>query len=103
MDRKQLLTSIKQSLETKIWVTNVYLFGSRATGVYYQDSDYDIAVVSDDFEELSFIERQQLVKPLIRNVLGDKPLDVACYTEAEFEEGKKAALPQLIEKEGIKV
>lgn len=36
-------------LRTEINVTGVYLYGSYAKGTYNQDSDIDIAVISDDF------------------------------------------------------
>ena len=52
---------------------------------------------------MSFIERQKLVRPLIRKVLGVVPLDAVCYTEEEYEKGKSAFLPSIIEKEGVMV
>ncbi|MBS1263950.1 MAG: hypothetical protein MAG715_01145 [Methanonatronarchaeales archaeon] len=103
MDRKTALRTVKRELEKELDVQEVYLFGSRARGSYDEDSDYDLAVVSPDFEDTRFKERQELVRPLVRKALGDVPLDVACYTSAEFEEGKKGFLPGIIEKEGARV
>lgn len=84
-------------------VTHVYLFGSRVRGTYSDDSDYDIAIVSPDFERMSFLERQHLARSMVRTVLGDVPLDIVCYTEKEFAAGKRAFLPRIIEEEGIVV
>ena len=101
MDQKKLLIKIKNALKKKIIVDRVTLFGSRAKGTFHSDSDYDIAVISPDFTEITFIERQQLVRPLIRKVLGSVALDVACYTEQEYKKGIKAFLPSIIEREGV--
>ena len=84
-------------------ITQVYLYGSRARGTFYTDSDYDFAIVSDDFSAMSFDARQKLVRPPIRKVLGTVSLDVSCYTKLEFFQGRGAFLPSIIEKEGITI
>jgi predicted nucleotidyltransferase len=43
--------------------------------MYHSDSDYDIAVISPDFQDIYFLQRQMLVRPLVREVLGDVPLE----------------------------
>lgn len=101
VDNAILLEKVKTELSKRITIARVYLFGSRARGVFHIDSDYDFAVISSDFSRLSFMERQQLVRPLIRKVIGDEALDVACYTPEEFERGKIGFLPGIIEEEGI--
>ncbi len=101
MDSKKLLAALKKEISKKIRVQKVYLFGSRARGTFHAESDYDIAVISPDFYGLSFLERQQLLRPLIRKVLGNVSIDVACYTKEEYLSGKKGFLPQIIEAEGI--
>ncbi len=103
MDQKKLLTQLKKTLGVHITIKKIALFGSRAKGTFHTHSDYDIAVVSPDFEGMSFFKRQQFIRPLVRKVLGPVPLDVACYTEEEYEKGKKAFLPSIIEKEGIAI
>lgn len=37
------------SLEDKLHLNGVYLFGSYASGAHHDDSDIDIAIVSDSF------------------------------------------------------
>lgn len=103
MGAEELLNPIKEKLSEKISVRKVCLFGSRATGQIHEDSDYDIAVISEDFQGKSFTERQSLVRPLVREVLGLQPLDVVCYTPDEYEDGKTAFLPSIIEDEGVAV
>lgn len=103
MDNQTMLAKVKIELGKKIAIERVFLFGSRARGVFHVDSDYDFAVISGDFGRLSFVERQELVRPLIRKVIGDEALDVACYTPEEFERGRIGFLPGIIEEEGIAV
>lgn len=79
------------------------LFGSHARGTADAGSDVDLAVVSPDFEGMSFVDRQSLVRPLIREALGVVPLDAVCYTPEEFEEGKEGFLPGIIDREGVPV
>ena len=103
MEQEAMLKRIKREVSKHITVTRVYLFGSRARGVFHTDSDYDIALLSPDFEKMTFDQRDELVRPLIRKIIGYVPLDVACYTPDEYERGKHGFLPQTIEEEGIAV
>ena len=103
MEQKELLRKIKNALEKKMKVHKIYLFGSRARGTFYPDSDYDLAVISEDFKTHTFLERQKLVRPIMRTILGIVSLDVVCYTPEEYSRGKTAFLPSIIEKEGISV
>lgn len=98
---KTTLQKIKKELAKHITVEKVYLFGSRARGEAHEDSDYDIAIISKDFENMHFSQKQQLARTTIRKVIGVQPLDVVCYTPEEFERGKQAALSGIIAKEGI--
>lgn len=81
-------------------VEELVLFGSRARGTADAHADVDLAVVSQGFEGMSFVERQGLVRPLIREALGVVPLDAVCYTPEEFEAGKDGFLPAVIERDG---
>ncbi|MFB6246644.1 MAG: nucleotidyltransferase domain-containing protein [Candidatus Pacearchaeota archaeon] len=101
MDKKAILEKIKDKLSERICVEKVFLFGSRARGDYTEGSDYDLAIISPDFEDISFGERQKIVKPAIREILPDSPIEAICYTPEEYKKGKKAFLPYMIEKEGI--
>ncbi len=102
MEQKKLLKKLQKVLEKKISVESLYLFGSRARGNFHAESDFDIAIISASFDHLRFLERQLLVRPLLRHVLKNAFLDVVCYTPEEYEAGKKGFLPEIIENEGIK-
>ena len=53
--------------KNKINVEKVYLFGSYARGTATEDSDIDIAIISNDFKGDRFVDRRLLV-PLRRQI-----------------------------------
>ena len=59
---------IKGSLEKKgIVVKSVYLFGSYARGDYLKKSDIDLIVISDDWKEMPFLKRLDVINEIIWN------------------------------------
>lgn len=102
MDPNEALNKIRRVLSDEIDVEEVILFGSRARGTADEGSDWDIAVVSESFEGMGFAARQRLVRPLVREALGTVPLDVACYTREEYEAGRQAFLPRILDEEGVR-
>lgn len=77
------------------------LFGSRARGDYFLNSDVDLILVSDDFKNLKFRER---MSELLEHWDGKVDLEVIGYTPEEFEKKKKqiGIVRQAI-KEGIEI
>lgn len=67
----------------KINVERVVFFGSRAKGNFHKDSDFDLVVVSKNFENLRQGNRVLLSYRLWKN---DFALELLCYTPEEFEE-----------------
>lgn len=63
-------------------VERVILFGSRARGDFLEHSDYDVIVVSKDFEGVPFYARPI---PLLRLWDVERDLELLCYTPEEFE------------------
>jgi predicted nucleotidyltransferase len=83
-------------------ITHVYLFGSHARGESTVESDYDIALIADGFEETPMVERGHWFKrewPYVE--LGN--LDLLCYTPAEFDDRVEAELSTAlaISEEGV--
>lgn len=77
------------------------LFGSRARGDALEDSDFDVILVSTDFQGVHFIDRMVEAGRLWED---DLRLDVICYTPEEF--ARKAAqigTVQTAVREGIAV
>lgn len=79
---KKLLVKIKKKFNIK----KVILFGSRAKGNYFLDSDVDILLVSPDFEGIFFSDR---MGDIIYEWDGPVDLEPFCYTQEEFEKKKK--------------
>ena len=101
MEPATVVEKIRDKLSQQMNINEVYLYGSRARGNHHKNSDFDIAVISEEFEELNHQERYQKIIDPIREIISDKPVDVNCYTPKEFERGKKGFLPKIIEEEGI--
>lgn len=80
------LKEFKKKLSKKISISKIILFGSRARGKARRWSDFDLIIVSPDFERESSLNR----------AIGfydywtlDYPVDFLCYTPEEFERLKK--------------
>jgi len=72
-------------LRTQFAIDKAIFFGSRARGDNLQTSDYDIILVSRDFEGIFFTERMALVYGFWDDPAVLEPL---CYTPEEFERKK---------------
>ncbi|MEW5955534.1 MAG: nucleotidyltransferase domain-containing protein [Candidatus Micrarchaeota archaeon] len=71
--KKELSRAFRESVK-------VILFGSRARGNYYEDSDYDFIVVSKAFQGVHELDRYPLVR---KHWKTRAPVDVLCYTPQE--------------------
>ena len=67
-------------------ISQMIVFGSQASGVANQDSDVDLAIISDDFAGKTLFERVPLIfsarKAVARKFL--RPLDVLLMTPQEL-------------------
>lgn len=79
-----LLRQAWGEIERRYSPQHVILFGSRATGRARPDSDVDLIVVSDRFEDERLADRMSRFK---REVFPNPTVsvDVLCYTPEEFE------------------
>ncbi len=104
MDRKKHLNKLlkfKKELSQKVKVKKMYFFGSRATGNAMPDSDFDLLVVSPDFNKKKFRYRSLGFRAYWTL---DYPVDFLCYTPEEFDRKKKQiGIVQQTEKEGIEI
>jgi len=80
------IKSITEKVRAKYRITQAILFGSRARGDYLADSDYDVLLVSPDFQGIFFSQRSALMYDFWTHW----PLDIEplCYTPEEFEKKK---------------
>ncbi|MEM2270531.1 MAG: nucleotidyltransferase domain-containing protein [Nitrososphaerota archaeon] len=75
-----------RALEDLSWElgAEVFLFGSYARGVHLIDSDVDVIVVSEKFENMNYVDRVALVRGMLPP---DISFDVIALTPREFEKG----------------
>lgn len=91
---EKLINAFLAKLEQKIGVEGFIIFGSRATGEALIDSDYDIAVISDDFNNMSKFERIFLS---LDNWQYDLPLEPVAYTVKEFKVARGLLIWDILE------
>jgi predicted nucleotidyltransferase len=99
--RDAALEDFIQKLRHKYHISELILFGSRAEGRADKESDYDLIVVSADFQGVEFTERIRAMYSLWSS---DAGIDILCYTPQEF--ARKASQIGLVSdatKTGIKL
>jgi predicted nucleotidyltransferase len=90
-------------LRDRVGAEQVLLFGSHARGDAQHDSDYDLIVVSPQFEGLRRRDRAIGLRDLFYEVGGHAPLDLICLTPEEFDEASRritlvsAVLPEAVD------
>jgi predicted nucleotidyltransferase len=87
MDKKavlEIISAFKNSLESKgIKADKIILFGSYATGQYRLDSDIDVVVISQDFENKTYWERIDILSEAIYDIL--EPIEAMAFTPEEWQ------------------
>lgn len=92
---------LRERFREEIPIEHAILFGSRARGEDRPDSDADILLVSPAFEGQSAMERGVDLH-LAWDV--DVPIDLLCYTPAEFRRLKdRPSLVRVAVEEGVEV
>jgi len=84
MDRKgiKVVNRFLKKVKKEFDVKKAILFGSRAGDDYLEGSDFDIIVVSEDFEKIDFLDRMKL---LYKYWDENYAVDFLCYTSKEFD------------------
>lgn len=91
---QDLLSSFLDDLSKKLRVTSLVVFGSRARGENLNDSDYDLLVLSPDFEDLSRPDRIFL---LLETWEALKPLEPVAMTPEEFMQAEGALVWDILD------
>lgn len=81
-----LVKNFKERAGKIVKIDEIIFFGSRAKGNFNSESDFDLLVVSDDFEEQPFYKRCAKLYPLWSE---NYPLELICFTEKELKEKQK--------------
>jgi uncharacterized protein len=72
-------------VKVKFHPDTIILFGSRARGDFLKNSDYDLIIVSPEFQDVHFLER---IYQLLEFWDYDWDVDLLPYTPEEFEKKK---------------
>ena len=103
-EKENLIKKLKIFLENvsqEFKIEKVFLFGSRATEEFREDSDVDLIIISKDFEGMNFLER---VSKMYDYWELNLPVDFICYTSKEFNHLKdKITLASIAKKTGIEI
>jgi predicted nucleotidyltransferase len=96
---KKIIKKYLKNINKKFKLEKTILFGSRARGDYFLNSDVDIILISKDFKKLPFRKRMAEVMAEWDEYIDIEPL---CYTPEEFEKKKKQiGIVKQAVKEGI--
>ncbi len=95
------ISEFMKKVRKRFKVEKAILFGSRARGDYFENSDYDILIVSGDFKGTFFTHRMAKLYEFWEHECDLEPL---CYTIEEFEKKRKQlGIVQDAVKEGVEV
>lgn len=82
-DITNIINSFVALVSSEFPVKSVYLFGSYAKGTAHDNSDINVAIVSDKFEGIRFWDRERLGKYVIKSSVD---LEVHPYKTEDFTE-----------------
>ncbi len=84
-DWLQVLEKFLRALERRgIRVEEAYAFGSRVRGDWLENSDIDVVIVSEDFKNMKFLERLDLMERIQWEEGITPHVEVLPYTREEF-------------------
>lgn len=98
VNAEQIAGEITAFLSSYIKVDKVIIFGSYAYGVPREDSDFDIAVISDNFEKMSVLEKMDLFARASLAV--DSRAELVGFSKKEFANPQHVSLLKVIKDKG---
>lgn len=94
----QITKEVVDFLSPHIQIERVVLFGSYAGGSFREDSDFDMAVISKDFETMSILEKIDLFSKTALAV--DSRVELKGFGLDEFLNPEKGSLLGMIKQHG---
>ena len=88
------VAAFAEALRNAVRLSSMVVFGSRATGDNLEDSDYDILVLSPDFERYDRVER---IVFLLESWPGAVALEPVAMTPGEFEASEGALVWDILD------
>jgi len=92
---------IADYLSAYIRIDKIIVYGSYAYGEPREDSDIDIAVVSDNFREMSILEKIELLSKVSLAI--DSRIEVKGFTRREYDHASAGSLVSLIRQKGKEI
>ena len=98
---KEIGKEIEEYLSRYIVVNMIIVYGSYAYGSPREDSDIDIAVISENFRNMSIMERIELLAGVSIEI--DSRIEVKGFTPEEYENVMPGSLIELIKLKGKEI
>lgn len=95
---KEIAKEIVDFLSNYINVDRLILFGSYNGGNPRQDSDFDIAVISEDLERMSILDKIDLFSKA--SLMIDSRIELKGFSKKEFLNTEKGSILDEIKKKG---
>ena len=95
---EQIAKEVVNFLSNYIRIDRLILFGSYGYGNPRKDSDLDIAVISEDFERMSILEKMELFSKVA--VVVDSRVELKGFSENEFLNPESGSILELIKNKG---
>lgn len=92
MDKKIILTlhKFRQALEGKgIVVSKIIVYGSHATGKAVKNSDIDVVIISNSFNDKNILQRLEILGSVLAKAKIYEPIEALGYTEKEYSSKRK--------------
>jgi len=89
---------VAEFLSRYISVEKIILFGSYAYGHPRPDSDFDLAIISQDLEKMDILKKIELFAKV--SVIVDSRVELKGFSKKEFLEAAKGSLPEMIKNRG---
>ena len=95
---EEMSREIADFLSNYVKVDRLILFGSYSHGKAREDSDFDIAVISEDFERMRVLEKIELFSKAA--IMIDSRIELKGFSKQEFLNLEKGSMLELIKNEG---
>lgn len=95
---EQIVKEVVDFLSQYIKVDRVILYGSYGYGVPREDSDFDIAVVSENFERMSMLDKIELFSKAA--IVIDSRIELKGFSKREFLNTEESSFLKMIKDRG---
>lgn len=95
---EQITNEVVDFLSRYIKVEKVILYGSYSYGAPQKDSDFDLAIVSEDFERMSVLEKIDLFAKT--SIAVDSRVELIGFSKSDFLNPSQLSLLKVIKDNG---